>query len=264
MTENSVFKLWHDPWLIQKPLVERFGEGFISIMDSTSSASVGSIILNRQWAVVGSNDYRAIQFRHLLSSFLIGNKDLVLWNGNDTVNISVIWDSFRRRGGVCNWLPLIWNIFYIPACSFITWLACRNRLLTKDKMVLFHMDVNRRCVLCRSYDEDVEHLFTICPYAYIVMRECPFDLVISWNRWIQGDFFNDRCTSLQKNIAFLYVTVAIYLIWKERNCRIHNQGDMPVGQLIILVKRMVREKLFSCTEFRRHLIRDPTYSQFLY
>ena len=131
-------------------------------------------------------------------------------------------------------------------------------------MLFYHMNVDQRCVLCRSSNEDTEHLFTACPYAYIIMLACPFSPVINWRRWMQGDFFSGQHTTFEKHVAFLYINVAIYLIWKERNDRIHDKGSMPVTQLGVLVKRMVRERLFTCKSFRRQLVRDPSLSRILY
>ncbi|XP_063942672.1 uncharacterized protein LOC135150335 [Daucus carota subsp. sativus] len=262
--ENSGFKLWHDPWLINEPLIQKFGEGFISVMESSSSATVGSIISNGQWSVATSNDLRAVHFRSLLFARQIGAIDIMFCNGVHPVNLNVIWDSIRRRGTPEGWLPLIWNRFHIPACSFISWLACRERLLTKDRMLLFHMNTDPKCVLCLSCDEDTEHLFSQCPYSYLILRACPFSPVLNWRRWMQGDFFGEPKSSFQKNFVFLYTTAAIYLIWRERTSRVHGKGNVPVAQLINLVKRMVREKLCTCNDFCRELSRDPSISHILY
>lgn len=95
---DSTFKFWYDPWINSIPLFQQFGEGIISVMDSSPNASVGSMLLNRQWNVSSSNDYRAIQIQTLLSTVPIGNKDDVLWNSESNVKMRVIWDSFCRRG----------------------------------------------------------------------------------------------------------------------------------------------------------------------
>ena len=262
--ENSCFKAWHDPWLISSPLIEKFGLDFPTMMDSDVNASVGSLILNGQWHVSTSNDYRAIHFRNLLSSCIIGQKDVVYWNGECSVKISRVWESIRRRGSPKPWLPLLWHRFHIPSCSFISWLACRGRLLTKDRMAYYHLEADPRCVLCSSYDEIAEHLFTICPYSYIILRGCPFDLKINWDSWMLGDFFSDQLSAIQQHMGLLYITVAIYLIWRERNSRIHGKGSMGVSHLEHIVKKMMREKLFTCISFRRELTRDPTLCNLLY
>ena len=207
---DSGFKFWFDPWLSNVPLVHQFGEGIVSVMDSSPNVTVGSMILDGQWNVSSSNDYRAIQIRHMLNDFAIGSKDAVLWNNELNVKMGVIWDSFRRRGVSFPWLPLIWNKLMIPSCSFITWLACRDRLSTKDRVNLFLYDMDPTCVLCRSCPESAEHLFSACPYTYLLLRASPFKLTVNWNDWQQGMFFQDALSSFFKEMGYLFITVLIY------------------------------------------------------
>ena len=261
---NSGFKFWHDPWLTNMPLIEKFGTGLLSVMDSTLFATVGSFIHNHQWTVVLSNDFRVTQLRQMLANFPIGTEDMVLWQGDSKVSLGGIWNSIRRRGTPKDWLPLLWHKFHIPACSFITWLACRDRLLTKDRMIRFHMATDPVCLLCHSYNESAEHLFSVCPYTYLLLRACPFKLHINWTSWQQGVFFQEDITTFQKCIAYLYITVVIYLVWLERNGRTHGKVPTLVGNLSVQVKRMVREKLFSCAAFQKRLQQDPTITHILY
>ena len=233
-------------------------------MESSADATVGSIIHNGQWVVAVSNDIRAIQIRQLLSSCRFDTDDKVFWNGDGKMSIGTIWDSLRRRSTAKDWLPLLWHKFHIPACSFIAWLACRERLPTKDRMEHFQLNIDPKCLLCHSCNETTEHLFASCPYTYIILRACPFNILISWSRWMRGEFIQDNISSVQKNIVFLYITVTIYLVWLERNGRNHGKPSTSVSQLLFRVKRMVREKLFSCGAFRKALRRDPTLSQILY
>ena len=261
---DSNFKIWHDPWLTPQPLIERFGRDFISIMDSTSFALVKTLVHSREWSVAASNDYRAIDFRRMLSSCPIGDSDSVLWNNECTVKLRVVWDSIRRRHTPQPWLPFVWNTFHIPSCSFITWLACRGRLSTKDNQVFFNNQEDQRCVLCRSYNETIEHIFTVCPYSYILLRECPFPVAINWNSWLEGEFFQDDMSHFQQNIGFLYITIVIYLVWRERNDRVHFKGSKSVEQLGIIIKRMFKEKLFTSAAFSREVKRCPSLSHILY
>ena len=178
--------------------------------------------------------------------------------------MGTVWDSLRRRATPKAWNVSLWHSFHIPACSFISWLAFRKRLLTKERMRDLFMNVDQKCVLCNCNDEDTEHLFLGCPYSYLLLRECPFSVVFNWNSWMRGIFFHDNLTQFEKDIGFLYINVVIYLVWRERNDRLHNQGTMRVGHLGQKIKRMVREKLFSCTAFKRRIKRDPTISHLLY
>lgn len=233
-------------------------------MDSSYNATVGSVIRNGQWVVSSSNDYRAVQIRSLLDSVNIGGRDAVLWSNDLVVNLRTIWESIRRRGTSQPWIPLVWNKFHIPSCSFISWLACRNRLSTKDRMIDIALAVDPVCCLCRSSAESVEHLFSSCPYTYLLLRACPFAITLYWNDWLSGNFFIDNLTVFEKQLAYLYITVVIYLVWRERNSRVHDNGSMTVDNLHRLIKQMYREKLFSCPLFRRKLSDSPHLSHILY
>ena len=265
ISANSLVKAWHDPWLTNSPLINRLGTGIVTVMESTLDASVCSLIDNHQWNVSMSNDYRAVRFREMLNNFPISASDSVLWNGDSQTKVSVVWNSIRQRSSPKPWLPLLWHKFHIPACSFICWLACLERLLTKDRMLHLQMEVvDLKCVLCRSYDENTAHLFSSCPYTYVLLRECPYALNIHWQDWLRGNFFQDDLTKFQKNIGFLYLNIVIYHVWQERNTRNHDKGILPVAQMGFKIKRMFREKLYTSDVFRKKLTVDPSLSQILY
>ena len=81
---------------------------------------------------------------------------------------------------------------------------------------------------------------------------------------MQGSFFASILPRFEQNIAYLFTSVVIYLTWKERNSRIHGGQSIPLSQLLTSIKRMVREKLYSCASFQRRLQNDPTLIHILY
>lgn len=54
----------------------------------------------------------------------------------------------------------------ILRCSFISWLAVKNRLATGDMMRSWGMI--HECTSCEERDETRDHLFFACPYYYTV------------------------------------------------------------------------------------------------
>ena len=163
------------------------------------------------------------------------------------------------------WCGFLRHKFHIPSCSFISSLACGNRLLTKDRMEYFEMTVpDPTCLLCQNYNETVQHLFSECPYTSLMLRACPYPLTINWQNWMQGSFFAGNLPRFEQNIAYLFTSMVIYLTWKELNSRIHGGQSIPASQLLTSVKRMVREKLYTCASFKRRLQNDPTLSHILY
>lgn len=94
--ENSSFLLWHDPWLIGKPLIDHFGVSVISAAQSTSLAKVSSIITSGAWTPCSSNHMMIIELRELLSNCSISSHDDTSWDGVKPVKLAVVWDSIRR------------------------------------------------------------------------------------------------------------------------------------------------------------------------
>lgn len=70
-----------------------------------------------------------------------------------------VWDSLRSSGVPPRWLIAVWFPLAIPKCSFTSWLAFKNRLLTKDRMQHFGMTTNPTCILCNNANETALHLF---------------------------------------------------------------------------------------------------------
>lgn len=173
---DSAVSLWHDPWLSPVPLISRFGRATIFAMDSSPQASVGSIISDGNWALSSSNDMFVRTLRQEIQSTIIHHRDAVLWDGASHVNISAVWQSIRFRGTPPPWTNAIWHKYSIPRCDFFMWLAFRSSLLTKDMMIDYGYPVNPICILCHSGNETPEHLFSACPYTYLLLRDCPFPL----------------------------------------------------------------------------------------
>lgn len=237
----------------------------MSTEESFDLAPIRTIINNGTWQTSNSNHVLAIELRRLLTALPISNTDKVLWEGNDNPSISSIWHTIRRTGTAPLWLSAVWNPFTIPKCGFFLWLALKNRLLTKEKMIQFGFNVNPICVLCHSSMESAEHIFTDCPYTNSVLKGGSLPITLTWSEWQMGIFTLGRVTNLEKHLAWLYISVVIYSIWRERNTRIHQSGKSNnADQMIYLAKRMVREKVSTNKAVQQQMQRNPTLSSYLY
>ncbi|XP_074361101.1 uncharacterized protein LOC141701316 [Apium graveolens] len=262
---NSRLMLWHDPWINHQPLVSLLSNDIVSLSDSFNLAPICSIISNRAWKPSSSNHVLVMELRRLLQGVRIFSRDEVLWNGNAKASIPVIWDSCRRIGIRPPWFDAVWHSWHIPKCSFIFWLMLQNRLLTRDKLLNFGLNVDPSCVLCRSQPESNVHIGSECLFTSMVLKSCPVPVSFSWNEWQAGFFTRGRTSRVKSQFAWLYVGVVLYLIWRERNNRIHhNGGSCHVDSLIVSVKRMVREKASTLASLKKEISRDPTLVTFLY
>lgn len=250
---NSSFFLWHDPWLRGKPILEQFSSHIVSHAQSENLATVISIQNNGTWSLPSSNFTELIDLRALIMAVQIQDTDSITWDGLQPklVSISSIWRAIRSTSVNFQAFELVWRSFMIPKFSFILWLAVKNRLLTKDRMTIFGMAVDVRCVLCHNADESIHHLFTDCPYFNLVRNACPFALQPDWNICKNGDFLLVDIRGTKRKNAGLFFAAAVYHVWKERNYRMHNEGPgHPTMIVIRRVKQTLREKLFTCKEFQ--------------
>lgn len=182
-----------------------------------------------------------------------------------SIKVTSIWQSFRAPGDVVAWADSVWNSLAIPKCSFTLWLALRNRLLTRDRMIMFGMTTDPKCLLCSQGMESVQHLFSSCPYFDLIRMALPYDFVHDWSVIQNGQLCVSSLTSKHKEIASLFIAIAVNLVWKERNFRMHNSGPGHSSTRIIHdIKRMAREKLFTCGKFKQWVRLEPSLATMLF
>lgn len=128
----------------------------------------------------------------------------------------------REKNPSCK---VIWKAPLIPRCSFIAWIALRNRLPTLDRMQKWNIQLPNRCVLCKEDEENVDHIMCQCRYSIRVwqmIRElCRVEpllnnSVASWFREASQKLLDK---DLQGKKGRLCLLVGMYYIWMERNAR---------------------------------------------
>lgn len=264
---NSSFLMWHDPWLRGKSVVEHFSEHIISHAASHRLATIADFQQGEVWSLPSSNFVDCIALRNTACNIRIVDVDKLYWDGLHPkhVSLTTIWHNIRASNTLSPWSDVVWFSFSIPKCSFICWLALKNRLLTKDRMVAFGMHVDPTCLLCLSDAESISHLFSTCPYYDLIRDSCPFNLQPDWSLCKGGDFFIDNLRGIERKMAGLYLTIAIYHTWKERNFRMHNVGKShPTMITVRRIRDMWREKLFGSKLFTSKAARDNSLIAMLF
>ena len=163
------------------------------------------------------------------------------------------------------WIAAVWHKLTIPKCSFTSWLAFKNRLLTKDRMMRFGMQTDLRCVLCNNAIETNAHLFSSCNFIATITTSSGFYLTENWSSYLNGNFTIGIRGNIRKWLAFLFLNITIYFVWQERNERIHNPGQSRTAlQIKAIVLRMLREKVFSSNLFQKAVQKDHSLTLLLY
>ena len=263
----STFRFWLDPWLGNTPIITRCGPSIVSIAESNINAEVGQYMLEASWNLPSSNHFTMVELRRRISAISIQRRDSVTWLDDPSTSVSVA--SIFRHLCVATpspaWCDAVWNRFSIPKCAFTFWLALKGRLLTRDRMRNFRMATDLRCIMCYNAIETHDHLFGSCPFITEVLSDHAFVFTGDLASYNNGLFLLNRPRGIRKSIGVLFLSIVVYLTWKERNDRAHNLDHHLSAQIIKHnAKRLLREKLHSSATFQKAVHNDYSLISYLY
>lgn len=154
---------------------------------------------------------------------------------------------------------MVWFGQGIPRCSFITWLAVRNHLSTGVRMRSW--GAIQPCVLCGEPDESRDHLFFACLFSFNVWsaltgpllhhREDP-DWEVTLTQVVRGTRNHLHDNDILLRLCF---QTTVYLIWKERNIRIHQSGFSSILQITKRAEKLIRNRITSLDYMTRPKLR---------
>jgi hypothetical protein len=84
---------------------------------------------------------------------------------------SETWEALRERQMQVEWWKLIWFSLAIPKQAFILWLAMKDALTTRDKLLRWGYKGEVHYVFCRYGIEDRDHLFFHCSYSMRIWKD---------------------------------------------------------------------------------------------
>lgn len=97
------------------------------------------------------------------------------------------------------------------------------------------------------------------------MSGTSFNFTRNWLSYLNGQFIMGRNSEITKNVAYLFIAVATFHVWQERDARLHNSGSARYPyQIRQLVFRMIREKLFSNATFKKAVSQNRNIVTLLY
>nr|XP_017228903.1 PREDICTED: uncharacterized protein LOC108204113 [Daucus carota subsp. sativus] len=264
---SSDFLLWHDPWLNNKPLKQHNDDSLLSALESHSFALLNSIQRDNTWFLGVSNYLPVRDLRAHCENILIRGMDRIIWDsgGTSIVSASSIYGSMVDHRNAPPWLPFVWSRFRIAKHAFTAWIIMKERLLTKDRMQSFHLNVNQLCLLCGNCNENHQHLFSTCNFSRTIFNACPLTVSVSWSDMCAGRFFTISSDGIRTNIAYLFLAAAFYNIWFERNLRLHHPGKFNQPNIIIRrIQEDIRGCLHNSEAFNRAARLDVTLHSFIY
>jgi len=105
---------------------------------------------------------------------ILGTKEMLHILHNEAVGKkSMIRQAYKQMLGSFSkveWRNLICCNSARPKAIFTLWLQAQNKLLTKDRMLKWKMQVEPVCVMCNQEEETRDHLFYDCIFARMLWR----------------------------------------------------------------------------------------------
>ncbi|XP_013591014.1 PREDICTED: uncharacterized protein LOC106299470 [Brassica oleracea var. oleracea] len=119
---------------------------------------------------------------------------------------------------------------------------------TRDRLHSWGMQTPTTCLLCNSADETRDHLLFGCPFSFcvwtIVASRCLMAAVPDWNSTLLRMQTLPKKSNASQLSLWCWQT-AIYLIWTERNARLHRKTFRSKDSLIKQLDHLIRNKISS-------------------
>lgn len=149
---------------------------------------------------------------------------------------------------------LVWSSILLPKHRVIFWLVYQNRLLTKDRLVRMHLEVeNDKCCLCSEEEKEThQHLFAECFW---------FNEVLGWlsGWWLSGwlgislpRLYTRNCLDWlrrrqwrqgKKDVVAAVWGATIYHTWKVRNWKIFRNTEVNTRYVAAQIKKEIKIRL---------------------
>ncbi|GKD20967.1 RNA-directed DNA polymerase, eukaryota, reverse transcriptase zinc-binding domain protein [Tanacetum coccineum] len=213
--------VWFDKWNSGGPLSKLIDHRIIYIAGLDINAKVIDLIKNNAWCwpIDWGNEYDSVLDVPVPSDL----EDKPVW-----IN--------KKRKEKC--LMLLRH-------AFITWVAIKERLKTRDRLARWFNISDMSCLLCNMDNESHSHLFFSCNYSKRLWERLkPMALLdgISndWAMVISGLVNKPANNSIWSVVQRLVFGSAIYFIWQERNIRRMEQRERSIDGLFKVIFDTVR------------------------
>ncbi|CAL9224751.1 unnamed protein product [Arabidopsis halleri] len=267
VNNGETVSFWHDHWLSIGRLIDLTGVAGPRILGIPLQATVKEALGPNGWRLRRTRlPHFALIIEHLRTLPVPSptrGSDQFFWRHEaddfkPVFSTSHTWEQIRVSQAPIVWNKVVWFHQGIPRCSFITWLAIRDRLSTGARMRLWGRE--QPCVLCGERDETRDHLFFACPYSFNVWSAVAGKLLgqrldPDWDSTIDS-LVSGVGTRDKDVLVRLCFQVTVYYVWRERNTRIHGGGYCLVPHMVRSIDKQLRNRIVSLDYTRRPRLRN--------
>lgn len=248
---------WHDDWTGLGPLIDISGANGPRVLGLTTLATVSEAISGDSWVLPRGRHRITQTIRACLPlnppDLNPAGQDIFLWRNSPEsepaqFNASKTWATLNPAPPSVAWHKSVWPKVRIPKHAFLAWVVILNRLPTRDRLRHWGLSVPANCLLCGRVDECRDHIFFQCSFSQEVWSSffnstsftppIDFEAAIDWLRTTPPNI-------KVRNICNLLTQAIVYVLWRERNSRLHSSTRKPSQLLVKEIKGLFKAKLFS-------------------
>ncbi|XP_049368638.1 uncharacterized protein LOC125833517 [Solanum verrucosum] len=188
---------------------------------------------------------------------------------NGTYSITRSYLAIKGQRQQLETADLVWTVVALPKHRFMVWLAIQGRLLTQERKLRLHIQVDdTKCCLCEEkVMETTKHLFEECKWSKMVWQE-----IVQWtgiyliNNGIKQflDGIKEKHWKQFKKETIAAISGAVlYHTWRARNWKKYKGKNVNTKDAVIQIKTEITERIQflsnskkaqRCRGFIQHLL----------
>ncbi|XP_026378108.1 uncharacterized protein LOC113272494 [Papaver somniferum] len=260
-------RFWVDRWIGEEALKDKFPNlyevtrkqgSWISELAKNNSEERISRDLDFKIRLTDLEINEAATLSHLLEGTVLSNGEDTRrwsWESSGVFSVKSCYKGLAKNSGIIFPSTQIWKRSVPTKVSFFVWLIHHNAILTQNNLKKKGWKLANRCILCKSNEETIDHLFIHCPEMYDVwmffMKEFHRDWVISESA--TNLFIEQQARGLTENgrtIWELLPFAFVWGVWKQRNKCIFQDSEYSQEILIRKIKALLLYWTSTTISFR--------------
>lgn len=248
---------WHDSWTPFGPLINYIGQQGPRELGILPDAKIASALTHEGWNMrhARSNTGLELQIHLSLVSFPHSSDpdDEYYWCVNevklDKFSAKHTWDFLRPRGPVQEWTANVWFKGAVPRHAFHLWVTHLDRLPTRSRLASWYLPVDQSCCLCGNALETRDHLFLRCEVSRklwsLITRRLGYRS-FTFHTWtVFTSWLGSQQPTQSSTLCRLAAQATIYILWYERNNRLHNNISSSPAALFKQLDRLIKDAILA-------------------
>ncbi|XP_018448859.2 uncharacterized protein LOC108820409 [Raphanus sativus] len=248
---EDLHDFWSDNWSPYGNIADFLHLPSNGRLGISRSATISDLYSNGAWNLPADRSEEQVLLHIYMSSITLNQEeDQYDWviNNNSYIAYSTgtVYAALKHHNPIVTWADTVWLSKDIPKHSFLTWLFVLNRCSTRDRLLNWGVLTDPMCLLCNLAPETRDHLFFACDYSRriwtSIATRCGITPSPSWDQ----NLLDMQSTLKPRHIRYLGTLswqCSMYLIWTERNNRLHRQVFRPPDSIISSIEATIRAKI---------------------